>query len=218
DIQSQNLSPGTPLLTEMEICEKHSVSRHTAREALRILTEDGLIERRRGAGTVVAERQTPSFAQSIGDFDSLLQYARDASLTITEQHAASDETLDRLGLTGDYVCFIGLRSVGDQPPQAMTQIVISSNYPIDSEQLNQLDGPVTEWLAKQYGVEVSRVTQRIEACLLDDQQADVLKAKENTAALRTIRRYRDEGGRIILLSESLHPADRFAYEMRLDRR
>jgi len=37
--------------------------------------------------------------------------------------------------------------------------------------------------------------------------------KPGTAALRTLRRYLDEQNRVIVASDSLHPADRFAYEM-----
>lgn len=218
DIQSRQLAPGTALMTEMEICAKHDVSRHTAREALRILTEDGLIERRRGAGTVVAQPRAPTFAQSIGDFDSLLQYARDARLDISQAYPADDDTLDRLGLTGQFVCFEGLRRVGDEPPQALSRVLADARFGITAATLNSLNGPIFEWLETEHGVAIARVTQRMEACLLGSQQAERLEVQSGTAALRTIRRYRDADGAIVLLSENLHPAGRFAYEMRLERK
>ena len=57
----------------------------------------------------------------------------------------------------------------------------------------------------------------MEAVALNKSQADRLKLSTGYPALRTVRRYRDARGEIMLLSESLHPAGRFAYEMRLDR-
>ncbi|MGK2889445.1 MAG: GntR family transcriptional regulator [Candidatus Malihini olakiniferum] len=42
--------------TKMELCEHYQVSRHTMREALRDLIEQGLITRRKELGTQVADK------------------------------------------------------------------------------------------------------------------------------------------------------------------
>lgn len=216
-ITSGKYKPGDALPTEMEICEKHKVSRHTARDALRILTDDGLIERRRGAGTVVAPRSAPAFAQPIGDFDAILQYARDAHFEITTAQTADEDTLDRLGLTGDYLQLIGFRRVADQPPQAITAVYIRASLAPKVEIISALPGSISEWIEEHRQVSVERVVQRMEAVALNKSQADRLNVSTGYPALRTVRRYRDANGDIMLLSESLHPAGRFAYEMRLDR-
>ncbi len=216
-ISSGKFKPGDALPTEMEICDAEKVSRHTARDALRILTDDGLIERRRGAGTVVAQRGAPAFAQPIGDFDTILQYARDSNFEITVTQAADQDTLDRLGLTGDYVQLIGFRRVADQPPQAITAVYIRADLAPDIEIIEALPGSISEWIEAHHQVSVERVVQRMEAVALNKSQADRLNVAMGFPALRTVRRYRDASGGIILLSESLHPAGRFAYEMRLDR-
>lgn len=216
-ITSGKYKPGDALPTEMEICEHYTVSRHTARDALRILTDDGLIERRRGAGTIVAARGAPAFAQPIGDFDSILQYARDAKFEITTTQTADEDTLDRLGLTGPYLQLIGFRQVADQPPQAITAVYIRANLAPDIDIIAGLTGSISEWIEANHQIGVDRVVQRMEAVALNESQADRLNVATGYPALRTVRRYRDASGDIILLSESLHPAGRFAYEMRLDR-
>lgn len=216
-ITSGELAPGDSLPTEMEICETHSVSRHTARDALRILVEEGLIERRRGAGTVVAEASSPAFAQPIGDFESILQYARNARFELTYAGMADQEALDRTGLTGGYAQFVGLRHVGDKPAFAITAIYVRQDLAPTEEQMRQINGPVSEWLEHSHGQTVERVTQRMEAVALNADQARRLNVAAESPALRTIRRYRDAENNVVLLSESLHPAGRFAYEMRLDR-
>lgn len=48
--------PGDRLPSEAELCEKFDVSRMTARQAMQIVSTDGNIERRRGAGTFVRSK------------------------------------------------------------------------------------------------------------------------------------------------------------------
>lgn len=51
----RELAPGDKLPTEHKLVEEFGVSRETIREALHGLEDDGLIRRRRGAGTIVAK-------------------------------------------------------------------------------------------------------------------------------------------------------------------
>lgn len=216
-ITSGSLRPGDALPPELELCDTHKVSRHTMREALRLLTEDGLIERRRGAGTIVADVAAPAFAQPIGDFDAILQYARKAAFEPDAGRPAADEILEQFGLAGDYTVFSGPRGLTGQPPIAVTTILARRDLAPDDKTIRGLDGSVSEWIEQTHGVAVQKVVQRMEAVALDTSAASALGVATGSPALRTVRRYRDAGGDIILLSESLHPAGRFAYEMRLDR-
>ncbi|GGY38651.1 GntR family transcriptional regulator [Parvularcula lutaonensis] len=218
DITSGKFKPGDSFPTEMEICEIHSVSRHTAREALRILTDDGLIERRRGAGTVVVGERVAAFAQSINDFDSLLQYARDAHFQVTERCDAGSEILDRYGLTGDFIILEGIRRELDKPPQASVSILVRRDLAPDLADGAILEGSISERIEQQHGIPIARVTQRMEAVALDPKSAARLDLDPGTPALSAIRRFRDGSDEVILLSISLYPAGRFAYEMQLERR
>lgn len=55
-ITGAEFQPGGPLPTEDRICLEYLVSRITVRRALESLQRQGLIERRRGVGSFVAER------------------------------------------------------------------------------------------------------------------------------------------------------------------
>ncbi len=217
-ITSGKLRPGDSLPTEMELCETFSISRHTARDALRLLSDDGLIERRRGAGTIVAAPGQAAFAQALSDFDSILQYARDARFDVTTERDADPGSLARLGLSGDYRQYIGFRRTGHQPPQAITAVYVRRGLAPGKEVIAGLPGSISEWIEQTHGLSIDRVVQRMEAVALNASQAKRLGVETGFPALRTVRRYRDAAGDQVLVSESLHPAGRFAYEMKLDRK
>jgi len=211
------LKPGDSLPTEHELCAEQNISRHTAREALRLLSEEGLIARKRGIGTIVTKSKAPAFAQSIGDFDRLLQYARDTSLTIDDRYSPDDDMLAEQGLSGPFVLFTGYRRAGDADPVALTRIFIQRTHAPSMAAARQLKGSFSEWIEYTHQKEIASVTQRMEAIALNASEARRLNVAKGSPALRTIRRYRDADEKILLLSESLHPAGRFAYEMRLKR-
>lgn len=70
-ISKGTLSPGSILPTEAELVSKFNVSRTTVRDALNALANDGLLERRQGAGTYVANSLKKT---SIAILDNLDQY------------------------------------------------------------------------------------------------------------------------------------------------
>jgi GntR family transcriptional regulator len=55
-IEAGRIAPGAALPSERELCEGFGLSRVTIRKAMDELVADGLLERRRGAGTFVAAR------------------------------------------------------------------------------------------------------------------------------------------------------------------
>ncbi len=217
-IAGGRLGVGDLLPTEMELCARHGVSRHTAREALRLLADEGLIERRQGAGSVVSATPAPAFAQPVGDFDSILQYARDAKLVCDASGLAGDAQLAAAGLAGSYRWFSGVRQVDAQPPIAFTTILVAAELAPDTQTMNRLAESVSEWLERERGVRIETVEQRIEAVALSAPVAQRLEVPVDSPALRTVRRYEGPGGHAVLHSESLHPAGRFAYTLRLLRK
>jgi GntR family transcriptional regulator len=209
---------GELLPTEHALCETYGVSRHTVREALRLLAESGLIARRRGAGTVVVANQTHDhFTQRLGGVDDLMQYARDAKL---QPRATRTGPLDGavarafgVAAGGEYFHVFGVRGRPGETPIALTDVYIRADIAPPVETIVEMGGSVTDWIARERGVPTARIEQSISAGALTEREADPLNAEAGEAALRTRRRYYDKGGRIIALSDSVHPGERFTYDM-----
>lgn len=54
DIREGRFKPGQRIPSESELCERHGVARETARRAVRVLRERGLVVTEWGKGTFVA--------------------------------------------------------------------------------------------------------------------------------------------------------------------
>jgi GntR family transcriptional regulator len=204
---------GGQLPPELELAQTHAVSRHTARDAIRLLTEAGLIERRRGAGTTVIASASPqAYVQPLGGVDELLQYAHTARLKLLaqEQRRLSEAEVQRIGGDIDRTWLVvdGLR-IADALPLALSRIYVPQPTPAAGQSVHAL-------LDERFGAAAGRIDQEITAEILSPNDAKMLKVEPGSAALRTLRRYHDDDA-LILASDSLHPGGRFVYAMRYRR-
>jgi DNA-binding GntR family transcriptional regulator len=118
-IQSGELAPGAPVPAESEVCRSWSVSRVTARRALGVLEEEGLVDTVAGRGRFV-KRNSQHQARSGSRAEEIATEVRDAvrsgklaagsridsEATLSERHGVARGTarealllLDREGLT-----------------------------------------------------------------------------------------------------------------------
>lgn len=63
----------------------------------------------------------------------------------------------------------------------------------------------------EYGARIARIEQSIQAVRLGKRQAKLLRALDGGPALRAVRRYYEHTGRLIELSSTIHPGERFTY-------
>jgi GntR family transcriptional regulator of arabinose operon len=64
EIESGKLKKGDRIYTESELCENFNISRQTVRQAISLLTEEGLLESRQGSGTYVVKTLAPRQSHS----------------------------------------------------------------------------------------------------------------------------------------------------------
>lgn len=214
---------GSRLPTEVELARRYKVSRHTTREALRRLLDAGLVARRRGAGTtVIATSAAPAFSQPLGGLEDLLQYARDAQLRILRQSDVTFTSAEARAAGvpegSRWLLIEGLRVTGaNTPPVALTRILVDPAYREIGGMLDNLSQGFMELLEAKFPVRILRIEQQITATTLDTAQAKLLREPPGAPTLRTVRRYLDASAKTAILSDSLHPADRFVYAMTVKR-
>ena len=220
-IASGDYPSGSLLPTESDLCATYQVSRHTARDALRILTDEGLIERRRGAGSVViAAKPIGPFSQGWGEIGDILQYARDTRLVILNYGPADPADLAQMGLdlAQNWIGIDGLRvrNTGGRP-LAHTHICVRADLAPPRAALDQWPHAIGEYIARHAGVLAATIEQDISAIKLSRELAKSLHEHVGDPALRTRRRYFDAAGNIYQASISIHPGEHFTYRMSVSR-
>lgn len=227
DLRGQILNGGFPdadqFPTESVLCARYAVSRFTVREALRTLQNEGLIQRRRGSGTVIQPPAARGGAlhQPLSNVGEILQYAnntrfvfaRDGSATLPKKLA--EEIVG--AACGRWARFRGVRSsVADERPIAATDAYIHPDLSAIVDAIDPAGATIFRQIEALAKLKVARVTQDIQAVPASAAIAAVLGVARRSPCLRILRCYCDASGRVIEISASHHPGDRFAYNMHIE--
>lgn len=213
---------GARFPTDLELCERFGVSRHTVREALRDLQDQGLLVRQRGSGTVVADPAARGvYSQTVASLAELDAYAADAHFAKASEGVvvARPALADLLACAPDtkWLRLAGLRRLeGASAPLAWTELFFAEPYISARGQLVMGPEPFYEQLRRLFGVTVTEVEQTISAVSIPPDIAASLETPAGGPALLVRRRY-FAGADLVEISLSIHPAERYAYTQRLSR-
>lgn len=223
-IRSGKVAVGEALPTEAVLCREYRVSRYTAREALRRLREAGLVSRRPRAGTTVtsASAATAAFSLPLSSAEDLFRYATDARFVIERRSRIRAAGADLAALQcrrgQPWIKLEGVRLRPSDPrPVCLITVYLHAALAGLGKRLPRACGAIYPEVEKALGVRIAWIGHRIEGVLLDEASARRLGAEQGAAGLRVRRFYYDANERLLEVSDSLHAADRFAYQMRLRR-
>lgn len=210
---------GSHLPTESELCEEFTISRHTTREALRLLIEAGLIQRKQGSGSrVVASEPGNHYVHSMRSLDQLFSYAADTRLRFLDIRNAVPDEAAGLDDNTKWLRIEGLRLERDEDvPICFSLVYIPRKYAGLRKMLTKYQGAIYRLMEDHFGIEVAEVEQLIEVVKLPERAANSLGQPPESWAARVVRRYLDAGGNNLLASVNFHPVDNFSYRMRLSR-
>ena len=212
----------TRLPTESELCDEFNASRFTVREALRRMVEQGMVQRRKGAGSVVVST-TPQarYAQTLSSVSDLFQFALDThyELLSAEQVALDAETAASVGAApGErWRLLKGLRR-REEGGKIFCYLhsYIAPRAGIYVRELANCVGPFYAHLAERTGEEILDVKQDIYGTPMTTEIASRLKCKTGTIAICALRRYVTKNGTLIA-SYNWHEAENFYYRMKISR-
>jgi GntR family transcriptional regulator len=209
--------------TESDLCKRYSVSRFTVREALRALQSEGLIARKRGSGTIIqpAAARGGALHQPLSNVAEILQYARDTKVSFEALGIGPLPRIfaEQVGLLagGHWTRFRGLR-MSDQSsePLAYTEAYVHESLRDIAAKIDTAEETLFRQIERLAKVKFIKVTQDIQAVAAPADVAKALGIAKRAPCLRILRCYMDGADRILEISASHHPGDRFAYSMHIE--
>ncbi|MEQ1596901.1 MAG: GntR family transcriptional regulator [Casimicrobium sp.] len=225
DIATGTYPVGTLLPKEMALCEQYGASRHTVRAAIAVLSDQGLVSRRKKAGTRI-ESATPvtAFRQTLASVRDLMHFGESHSRVVRQ---VADETANRT-LAGQLGCEIGkhwlrisslrLGEASDELPVGWTDVYVDARFTDVATLARDHPGVLVSSLIEQrYGLQIAAIEQDIQGGVVPKALAKALQAEAGSPALRITRRYIDAEGETFEVSITVHPADRFTFSSRMTR-
>lgn len=197
-IESGEWQRGEQIPTEAELCTIYGASRITIREAVRRLTEEGLLVRRRGSGTFVREARITAGARGLTSFTEEMA-ARglrgESRILSVDVRACSPPVSDRLGLVpGAEVITIRRLRVVDGSPMGIQRACLPAERFPGLDKIDLGAGSLYAVLADLYGVVPAEAEETFEVAPVRAADARLLQVGAGSCAFRVERVTFDDRG------------------------
>jgi GntR family transcriptional regulator len=215
-IEDGELQPGDAVPSERELARRHDVSLMTARHALAELQRDGLVDRRRGAGTFVALpkihfNRLASFTEQMGS-RGLPARSRIlcASIVESEQEAAARLALpahsrlvkiERVRLSGEQAFAVETCYLPAEEFQGLL------NVPLERRSLFAT-------LERDYGVDLQYSDEEVDATAASGRVAELLGIHASAPVLRIRQALYSTAGKATLYVIGFYRSDRHTLTIR----
>lgn len=211
-IESGDLAEGELMPSEAQLCELHSVSRHTVREAIRMLSQLGLVDAKPGIGTRVISQKGFGYVLQIKEISDLQSYAMQTSRQVigrTTIHGA-EAGIELPGGPGKAWLQLELvrQAVDTEAVVAWTKIFVPPRYGRVVDAYNGSE-PVYQQIEREFGIKTARLTQEVYAVGVPKQAANYLDLEPGAPALAVRRDYYDENDEVFEASLNIYPPDAY---------
>jgi GntR family transcriptional regulator len=205
--------PGDLLPSDAQLCQEFNVSRMTARQAVQLLVNEHLVERRRGKGTFVAPRRVP---QALGSPLSFTESMRRRGLTATsrpiESRIASSNDIEAhaLGITsGDPIYVIERVRLADGVPMAIERVALPT--PVAAAIDTDLKSGSLHVAFQASGMTPSKAHANVSARLSTEWEQEQLEIGPDTVVLVEERTIFDQENLVLEHTMTLYAADRYSF-------
>ncbi|EHK88672.1 GntR family transcriptional regulator [Saccharomonospora azurea] len=215
EIVGHDLPPGSTLPSEAELCARFGVGRSVVRQAVAGLAADGLVIRRQGRPTVVAEptEYRRLVQRATGLFDQFARRGHDIRTTVVGLEKATPPAPARASL-GTSACLKleRIRLVDDEPlSYVRTWLPAARVSELDADDL--VDASLHRLLSQRYGLRPVSGQRQVRAVAADERLAAALDIGVGTPLLLLEGETADQHGRPLEWFSAWHRADRVVFDI-----
>lgn len=213
--------PGDLIPSERELSETYNISRMTARQAITDLVNEGVFYREQGRGTFVTQNKITQQLLNLTGFteDIRARGQRPSTKVLAASLSPADDVAaERLRINpGDMVFVLRRLRLADDEPLAIEVSMLNFK---GCERLAEEDlehNSLYRLLETQYGIPLMEADQEIEAGLIGDEEAKILKVPTGGAALFTRRTTYTDRNRPIEYAKSVYRGNKYTFHTHLKR-
>jgi DNA-binding GntR family transcriptional regulator len=221
EIRDGRYPVGSKLPSELALCERFGASRHTLREAIRRLTENGLIRRRAGSGTVVLRRtRSGGFTQNISALPDLISYVKGARLQVLDRRDVRADAQEarmlkcRRGQAWHKLCALKYLR-GRRSAVAYLLAYVHRDHPALRDVFDRGSVGLHDFIEERICQAIALVEQEFAARPISARESSALGVPKGCAGFVIVRRYYSAEGTIVLGTYTIFPHDLMSYSMAL---
>ncbi len=185
-IESGEWAPGYRLPTEAELSREFGVSRITVRHAMQLLQSQGMLERKQGRGTFVAQPKVAHDLMSMfKDGLSVKQMGRMPQIEVVslELRTPPASVASRLNLPlSEKVYDIKRLLLGDSEPLMLIHSWLPAGK-FDGFEAYDLGARTLGSVMREYGISEAFQHKEVEVTILDEEEAELLQTSTGAPAL-----------------------------------
>lgn len=214
-IESGELAPGAQLPAERELSERLGVNRMTLRRALRVLEAQGLLVRRHGVGTYIAEPKIERQMDVVFRFTSGMAqrgYTPDARLISFEQALVDAALARELAVPVSSLVYriLRVRSINQEPVLLESYSIPVGRFP-DLQAHDLENRSLYEIMENEYGVTIRNARQSFEPVVASAFEAELLQVDPGAPLMLEKRISYDHHGQPVEYGKDRYRGDRFRF-------
>lgn len=218
-IQDPEYKNGKKLPNEVDLSKQLGISRSTLRQAINKMVFEGLLIRKKGVGTIVADTTISSKAKNWLSFSQEMK-AMGLEVKNYELHIAwvrpTEELCKFFNIAKD-TKILQLERLRGHPEHPFVYFVSYFNPRIGLTGNEDFSGPLYDILEKDYNTVVKLSKEEISAQIADRALAVKLEIKQGAPILKRKRFVYDPGGHPVEWNVGYYRADSFVYSIESER-
>lgn len=217
-IDDGTFKPGDPIPSENEISQFTGISRMTVRRGLQELVREGVLVTVSGRGYFAGSRRIEMTTGVLRGFtEEISAMGLTPSSTVIEKTVTYGDPVAHLVFgtsVGSPILKITRVRSGDGIPLALETAFYDLSICRGLERLD-VDRSVYDILRHELGINLDTATQTLNAAVIDDGQAQVLRVPRGLPALRITRRTYNSEAALVEYVEAVFRGDRYTFSVTL---